>query len=245
MSTAVARGPVTTRTVKVPRIQYRNFEVEIDSRADGGEGEARLYPVSFSSEAPVRRFSWDTWEDYDEVLSHAPGDVDLSRAKNGLPLIKSHQRLLHFGSVTDVSLDEKRKRLRGMASFSSIPLGQEQETMLREGHIKTVSVGYQVLSMEMVAKDKKTGLATYRCRWMPYEVSTEPIPADYKVGFGRTRAFHGRGAIGAQIPGQVEQLAAVGAGLLELRVAVGADQPGLLRMPPAAGADALVFNFLQ
>lgn len=183
MSNAVA-----TRTIKVPRLQYRNFEVEIEPRAEGAEGELRLYPVSFSSEAPVRRFSWDTFEDYDEVLSHASGDVDLSRAKNGLPLIKSHQRLLHFGSVTDITLDEKRKRLKGLASFSSIPLGQEQETMLREGHIKTVSVGYQVTSMEMVAKDKKTGVATYRCTWMPYEVSTEPIPADAKVGFGRTRA---------------------------------------------------------
>ncbi len=179
---------IKTRTVKVPRIQYRDFEVEVETRADGGEGQIRLYPVSFSSEAPVRRYSWDTWEEYDEVLSHVSGDVDLSRAKNGLPLIKSHQRLLHFGSVNDIELDEKRGRLRGMASFSSIPLGQEQETMLREGHIKTVSVGYQVLSMDMVSKDKKTGLATYRCRWMPYEVSTEPIPADHKVGFGRTRA---------------------------------------------------------
>jgi HK97 family phage major capsid protein len=178
---------IKTRTVKVPRIQYRDFEVEVEARADGGEGEVRLYPVSFSSEAPVRRYSWDTWEEYDEVLSHVAGDVDLGRAKNGLPLIKSHQRLLHFGSVNDIELDEKRKRLRGMASFSSIPLGQEQETMLREGHIKTVSVGYQILSMEMVSKDKKTSLATYRCRWMPYEVSTEPIPADPKVGFGRTR----------------------------------------------------------
>ncbi|HPD73629.1 MAG TPA: phage major capsid protein, partial [Candidatus Krumholzibacteria bacterium] len=178
---------IKTRTVKVPRIQYRDFEVEVEHRTDGGEGEVRLYPVSFSSEAPVRRYSWDTWEEYDEVLSHVAGDVDLGRAKNGLPLIKSHQRLLHFGSVNDIELDEKRKRLRGMASFSSIPLGQEQETMLREGHIKTVSVGYQVLSMEMVTKDKKTGLATYRCRWMPYEVSTEPIPADPKVGFGRAR----------------------------------------------------------
>lgn len=178
---------IKTRTVKVPRIQYRDFEVEVEARADGGEGEVRLYPVSFSSEVPVRRYSWDTWEEYDEVLSHIAGDVDLARAKNGLPLIKSHQRLLHFGSVNDIELDEKRKRLRGMASFSSIPLGQEQETMLREGHIKTVSVGYQVLSMEMVSKDKKTGLATYRCRWMPYEVSTEPIPADPKVGFGRAR----------------------------------------------------------
>ncbi len=177
-----------TRTIRVPRIQYRDFDVEVEgtaARAEGAEGDVRLYPLSFSSEAPVRRFSWDTFEEYDEVLSHDSGDIDFSRAKGGLPLIKSHQRLLHFGSVNDVSLDEKRKRLRGMASFSSIPLGQEQETMLREGHIKSVSVGYQVTSMEMVAKDKKTGIATYRCRWAPYEVSTEPIPADVKVGFGR------------------------------------------------------------
>ena len=193
MSTAVA-VPATTRTIKVPRIQYRNFEVEVLPRVDGAEGEVRLYPVSFSSEAPVRRFSWDTWEDYDEILSHDPGDIDFSRARNGLPLIKSHQRLLHFGSVNNIELDEKKKRLKGMASFSSIPLGQEQETMLREGHIKTVSVGYQVLSMEMVSKDKKTGIAAYRCTWMPYEVSTEPIPADYKVGFGRTRAEARAGA---------------------------------------------------
>ena len=198
MSTASAPGSACTRTIKVPRIQYRDFEIEVEgangTRADGAEGEARLYAVSFSSEAPVRRFSWDTFEDYDEVLSHVPGDVDLSRAKTGLPLIKSHQRLLHFGSVNGIELDEKRKRLRGLASFSSIPLGQEQETMLREGHIKTVSVGYQVLSMDMVSKDKKTGIATYRCTWMPYEVSTEPIPADYKVGFGRTRAEARAGA---------------------------------------------------
>ncbi len=183
-----AAAPTRTRTITVPRVQYRNFEVEVEPRAESAEGELRLYPLTFSSEVPVRRFSWDTWEEYDEVLSHAPGDVDFSRARSGLPLIKSHQRLLHFGSVNDVSLDEGRHRLRGLASFSSIPLGQEQETMLREGHIKSVSVGYQVLAMEMVAKDNKTGIATYRCRWMPYEVSTEPIPADYQVGFGRTRA---------------------------------------------------------
>jgi len=173
------------RTVKVPRIQYRDFEVEVETRQDSGEEQVRLYPVSFSSEAPVRRFSWDTWEEYDEVLSHDARDIDLTRAKNGLPLIKSHQRLLHFGSVNNIEVDQKQGRLRGMASFSSIPLGQEQETMLREGHIKTVSVGYQVLGMEMVSKDKETGVPTYRCNWMPYEVSTEPIPADHKVGFGR------------------------------------------------------------
>lgn len=54
------------RTVKVPRIQYRDFEVEVETRDGDDEGQIRLYPVSFSSEAPVRRYSWDTWEEYDE-----------------------------------------------------------------------------------------------------------------------------------------------------------------------------------
>jgi len=237
MSTATVPGLATTRTVKVPRIQYRNFEVEVEPRADGAEGEVRLYPLSFSSETPVRRFSWDTWEDYDEVLSHEPGDIDFSRAKNGLPLIKSHQRLLHFGSVTDVSLDEKRKRLRGMAAFSSIPLGQEQETMLREGHIKTVSVGYQVLSMELVSKDNKTGVATYRCRWMPYEVSTEPIPADYKVGFGRTRAEARAGAGDVDlVEFTIEEPAMEG----ERAMSVEAGTPPAAVTPPAKGIETPV-----
>lgn len=190
MSTAT---PTAKRTVKVPRMQYREFAIEVEQRVEGGEGgdgEVRRYPLSFSSELPVRRWGWDG--EYDEVLSHEPADVDLSRAKDGLPFFKSHQRLLHFGSVNDVALDEKRKRLRGVASFSSIALGQEQETLLREGHTKGVSVGYQITSMEMVSKDKKTGIPTYRCGWMPYEVSTEPIPADPKVGFGRSQ-IEGRG----------------------------------------------------
>jgi HK97 family phage major capsid protein len=233
MSTA---APARTRTIKVPRIQYRNFEIEVEPRADGVDGEVRLYPVSFSSEAPVRRFSWETWEDYDEVLSHAAGDIDLSRAKNGLPLIKSHQRLLHFGSVNDIELDEKRKRLRGMASFSSIPLGQEQETMLREGHTKTVSVGYQVLSMEMVSKDKN-GIATYRCTWMPYEVSTEPIPADYKVGFGRTRAEARAGADVDLVEFTIEEPLTAVAPLTEgeraMSVAGGTSQGAETTAPPA------------
>ncbi len=191
MSTA---NPAVTVRVKVPRTLYRNFDLELEQRAEGvepGEGEARQYPLSFSSELPVLRWGWDIGEYY-EVLSHEPGEVDLSRAKNGLPLIKSHQRVLHFGSVNDVTLDERRKRLRGVASFSSIPLGQEQETLLREGHTKGVSVGYEILSMELVSKDAKTGIPTYRCGWRPYEVSTEPIPADPKVGFGRWQP-EGRG----------------------------------------------------
>ncbi len=135
--------------------------------------------------------------------------------------------------MNDVTLDEGRKRLRGLASFSSIPLGQEQETMLREGHIKSVSVGYQVLSMEMVAKDNKTGIATYRCRWMPYEVSTEPIPADYKVGFGRTRAEARAGGLDL-VTFTIEEPAMEG----ERAMSVEAGTPPAAATPAAQGTES-------
>jgi HK97 family phage major capsid protein len=173
---------MSTHKAKIPAVLYRDFAIDVLDRAEPAEGEERTYPLSFSSEAPVRRWGWDG--PYDEVLSHDPADVDLSRAKDGLPLLRSHWRLDHIGSVRDVELDEKRKRLRGVASFSSIPLGQEQETLLREKHLKTASVGYRVTSMEMLKKDRD-GIPTYSCKWLPFEVSTEPIPADPKVGFGR------------------------------------------------------------
>jgi len=93
------------------------------------------------------------------------------------------------GSVNDVQIKDRRGI--GMATFSSIPLGQEQETLLREGHLKTVSVGYEITGMELVSKDKNTGIPTYRCSWIPREVSTTPFPADRTVGFNRARAERG------------------------------------------------------
>jgi HK97 family phage major capsid protein len=176
------------QTIKVPRIQYRAFSV----RAAEGiqiDGRPTVYPLSFSSEEPIRTFSWDSWEEYDEILSHKRGDIDLSYAEQGLPMLKAHRSNDHMGSVNDIRIQDRR--LTGMASFSSIPLGQEQETLLREGHLKTVSVGYEVTGMELVSKDKNTGIPTYRCSWIPREVSTTPFPADRTVGFNRARAQRG------------------------------------------------------
>jgi HK97 family phage major capsid protein len=179
-----------TRTVKVPAIQYRECPIEIGQRADGTGGEISSYPLAFSSEAPVRRWDWDG--EYDEILSHEPGDCDLARAEASggvLPLLQSHQRLVQLGSVRDITVDTKTKRGRGVAYFDLSDKNDDahrQESLVRNGHLKTVSVGYRVTGMVLASTDKKTGIRTYRCSWMPMEVSTEPIPADFKkVGIGR------------------------------------------------------------
>lgn len=174
-----------TRTEKFPAICHREFTVEMGERVEpSAEGGATLYPVSLSSEAPVRQYNWATDSWYDEVLSHDRSDVDMSRAKDDLPLHQMHW-YGHIGSVRQVELDEKRKRLVGMAEFSSIPIAQEKETLLREGHLRSVSVGYKIKSMELLSRDSKTGIPTYRCKWMPVEVCTASVPADPKIGFGR------------------------------------------------------------
>ncbi len=177
-------APVSTHTERFPAIRQREFTLEL-GEAVTAEGEPRKYPVSLSSETPVRQLNFVTGEYYDEILSHEPADVDMSRAKDGLPLHGMHW-LGHIGSVRDVVLDEKSKRLRGMAVFSSIEAAQEKETLLREGHLRSVSVGYRVKGMQLISRDSKTGIPTYRCRWMPIEVCTASIPADPKIGFGRS-----------------------------------------------------------
>lgn len=171
------------REIRIPATLYRQCETTIRAADQpGSDGEPTPYPISFSSEKPVLRWSWDIGE-YWEVLSHDPADIDLSRAEKGLPLLRFHMRTRPAGSVRDVVV--AKKRLEGNAFFSSIADGQEAKSLVDEGHSDGVSVGYQVMRMDLIEK-KKNGLPVYRCAWMPYEVSAEPIPADTGVGFGRS-----------------------------------------------------------
>jgi len=176
----------------IPTRQFRQFDIDVGERQQGEGGDR--YPISFSSEVPVLRQSWEG--PYYEVLSHAPGDIILDRAERGLPALKSHERVLHFGSVTGIRLDEVVKRLKGLLGFSSTDLGQEQKTLVDEGHLHTVSVGYRVHGMEFLSKNAE-GVPTFLVRpWEPFEISTEPVPADYEVGFGRSDTA-GRVKVGA------------------------------------------------
>lgn len=171
------------QSIEIPAKLYRDFPIELGERQESGEGGER-YPISFSSEVPVRRWSWDIG-DYFEVLSHDAADVDLSRAENGLPALKSHSRTDQIGSVSGIKVDETARKSRGMLGFSSIPVAVEQKTLVDEGHLSTVSVGYAVTGMDLISTNEN-GIPTYRCKWTPFEVSTEPVPADYQVGFGRS-----------------------------------------------------------
>jgi len=170
-----------TRTVKVPRKLTREFEIEIGER-QGDEG-AELYPISLTSEFPVKRWSWDG--PYFEILSHDPADVDLSRAESGLPLLKNHITSQQIGSVRGVMLDTQARRTRGMLSFASISIARDQKALVDEGHLKTSSVGYFVTGMKLLSTDEND-VPTYNVSWAIAEESLTPVPADPTVGVGRS-----------------------------------------------------------
>ncbi len=146
-------------------MEYRTLTF---GRAEKG---TRSVPVVISTDEPLDRGS------YVEVLGHAPGDIDLSRAP--LPLVECHDTSrLNIGVVEN--LTASNGKLRGVARFGTSQRGEEVFQDVLNGVVRSVSVGY-VLTDEGTP-DKSGSL---RFKWMPYEVSCVPAPADTKAGFFR------------------------------------------------------------
>lgn len=154
--------------------------VSIEHRAAEGE-EPERFAASLSSEEPYRR-----WYGI-EILDHAKGAVDLSRAKDGLPLLfghDAHSPGALVGRAENVRIDGKR--LRADLRFFSTDEAQRVATAVREGH-REMSIGYNPTEM-VLEKSDDTG-ETYRVtRWMPFEASIVSVPADASVGIGRSHS---------------------------------------------------------
>lgn len=173
-----------------------NDQIRLDamkelSREDGymmGRNDAIMNKdgtVTFplSSEEPYRRYYWEHGE-LDEILSHDPSAVDMSFIKSGnAPALDTHKRRELNNVVGVVSNAELRdKRLYVTVKFSNRAHAQEVMADVRDGIIRNVSVGYEIMKYEI---DEKADTLT-ATRWMPKEASFVPLPADATVGIGRT-----------------------------------------------------------
>jgi HK97 family phage major capsid protein/HK97 family phage prohead protease len=148
-------------------MEKRIFNLELGQRADV---EQPVIEASLSSEAPVRR------RDGNEILSHEPEAVDLSRAP--LPLLAGHDsNHLPIGIVEDLKLEGGK--MRGRLRFGASQRAQEIWEDVKAGILRSVSVGYEVL------KTVRNGGSYRVVRWTPYEVSLVALPADSTVGIGR------------------------------------------------------------
>jgi len=132
--------------------------------------------LSFSSETPVERYI--NGKAYNEILIHTSESVDLTRLKDGAPLLFNHDYDSHIGTVDTASIDPDRVG-RALVRFSSVGLGAEKFAMVQERTLQKVSVGYEILDYVI---DGDNLLVS---RWMPFEISMVSVPADNYVGVGR------------------------------------------------------------
>lgn len=144
----------------------------------GVDVESRTVELAFSSEVEVER-----WFGI-EILSHDADAVDLSRLNNGGAVLAHHDWEDQRGVVLEARIDSDRKG-RAKVKISRSVAGEELLQDIVDGIRRHVSVGYFVKGMRLV--EERDGVDVYVVnRWLPYEISFVPIPADVTVGVGRS-----------------------------------------------------------
>jgi HK97 family phage major capsid protein len=186
-----------TRKIGEERERSRTFEFELEREESGERAAAGLvvrtatingeefnvYRLSCSSEFPVERRDWSTGENYLEILSHEPKDVDLRRFKAGAAV-----RDTHWGEqvgITEGAEVTAKRKLDVEVRYDKDDLSQKFELGLRRLIRKNVSVRYLTVGKPRLGVDEKTGLQTRTYRWMPIHMSHEADGADPTVGGGR------------------------------------------------------------
>ncbi|MBU2701680.1 HK97 family phage prohead protease [Sporomusaceae bacterium BoRhaA] len=146
----------------------------------------RTVELSFSSEAPYERWFGN------EILSHDPGAVDLSRLQEIGVLLFNHNANMPIGQVLSVELDEAARKCKATVRFDTDEQAETIYQKVQSGTLKGVSVGYQVMVWEEVGANAMStngrfaGPCSVAVKWMPYEISIVSVPADPDVGVGRS-----------------------------------------------------------
>ncbi|WP_419661503.1 phage major capsid protein, HK97 family [Desulfosarcina variabilis str. Montpellier] len=147
-------------------MKKRTFQIEVGNVRDADQ---RTIDATLSTTYPVKRY------DGEEVLSHDPEAVDLSRAP--LPLITSHDsRQLPVGVVEKLEVIDGK--LKGVLRISSTK--EEIWEDIQGGILRNLSVGYFVKSR------KRTANGFLVTKWQPYECSLVAAGADPAAGIGRS-----------------------------------------------------------
>lgn len=144
----------------------------------------RSIEVVWSTGARVRRNPF-FGDPFDEELAMDPRAVRLDRLNAGAPLLKVHDASVLdsiIGSVVPGSARIENGRGIARVRFSDRtevePLWKDVEA----GHIRAVSIGYQVHRFE-VTKQAGAPELWRAVDWTPFEISAVPIGADPAAGF--------------------------------------------------------------
>ncbi len=153
--------------------------------------DARTVEVIWSAGARVRR-STLFGEPYDEELSLDPTHVRLDRLNAGAPFLKVHEVDTLDAVIGSVVPGSARiENGRGIAQVR-ISERADVEPIWRDiqaGHIRAVSIGYQVHRFE-VSKTEAARELWRAVDWTPFEVSAVPVGADPAAGFRAQSPLH-------------------------------------------------------
>jgi hypothetical protein len=144
----------------------------------------RSVDVVWSTGARVRRQPF-FGEPFDEELSMDPGHVRLERLNGGAPLLKVHDRFALesvIGSVVPGTARIENGRGVARVRFSDREDVAPIWTDIRDGHIRAVSIGYQVSRYE-ISRPANAPELWRAVDWTPFEISAVPVGADPAAGF--------------------------------------------------------------
>jgi hypothetical protein len=155
------------------------------------DAQARTVEVVWSAGARVRRASF-FGEPYDEELSLDPAHVRLERLNAGAPFLKVHE----LGALDAVigSVVPGSARLENGRGIALVRISERDDVEpiwrdVQAGHIRAVSIGYQVHRFEVSKPDG--GRELWRAvDWTPFEVSAVPVGADPAAGFRAQQPLH-------------------------------------------------------
>lgn len=140
--------------------------------------DKRTIEVAFATETPVSREL--NGELYYEILLCDENSVDRTRINNRGAVLFNHDRDKLLGVVESTSIDADRV-CRATLRLSSTGLGNTMWSMIQEGILSHVSVGYNIYDYRIEA-----GNNIVVTRWEPSEISLVAVPADVHAGIGRS-----------------------------------------------------------
>jgi hypothetical protein len=150
------------------------------------DADKRTVRLVWTTGARVRRYDWFNDRVYLEELSLDDGAVDLGRLQAGAPLLNTHRQWdlqAVLGVVEDAALDARSAEGTATVRFSQREDVEPLFRDVRDGIIRNVSVGYQVLEWDRIPPSDSEPLWVYRAvRWQPTEISLVPVGADAGAG---------------------------------------------------------------
>ena len=173
-------------TIELPALR-RSAELAPNT----ADPEDRTVEVIWSAGARIRRMTL-FGEPYDEELSLEPDHVRLDRLNAGAPFLKVHE----VGALDAVigSVVPGSARVENGRGVARVRISERADVEpiwrdIQAGHIRAVSIGYQVHRFDISKPD--TARELWRAvDWTPFEVSAVPVGADPAAGFRARSPLH-------------------------------------------------------